>query len=147
MILAEELFRSGSAKGAFPLNIKKAQQIADGLAPFDVLGGNKVRSFFDNIAYPRTSLEVTIDRHALAVASGALWNDEELEKVSRVLSNRTRYGFFAEAYCVAANESGVDRLTMQATTWITWRRLKGQLSFDELGDWVAANMIWVWNHA
>lgn len=46
-------------------NIKKAQRILNGEPPLNVLGGNKVRSFYSNILNRGFDSSVTIDTHIL----------------------------------------------------------------------------------
>ena len=60
---ADTVCRTGDVRGLGG-NVAKAKRILHGEDPSDVLGGNKVRSFFDNILFHEASSTVTIDRHA-----------------------------------------------------------------------------------
>ena len=50
-------------------NVDKALAILNGAAPLDILGGDKVRTFYGNIVNPWGE-GVTIDRHAYDIVTG-----------------------------------------------------------------------------
>lgn len=109
--------------GTAPLmfgNLRKAQRIAEGADPDLVLGGRKVRSFFDNILYPGTSDTVTIDRHAVDIAFGVAGNDES----RKVLAHAGVYDTVSDAYRAVGRTLGIRPLQVQAITWVTHRRIK-----------------------
>lgn len=116
---ADRLLLTGSAKHT-TANVVKARHIAYGADPLDVLGGNKVRAFFDNIARPTTSPAVTVDRHAYDAAVGTISADKKRRELERV----GVYAFISEAYQRAAYELGTLPLIVQATVWVTHRNAK-----------------------
>lgn len=124
--LACRLYGDGSLDESHGLgaNIRKANRIHAGEDPDEILGGHKVRAFFSNIADPAASPAVTVDRHAHDVARGRRYSDAERVAKSGLSSPRI-YGAFVAAYERAANEVGATPLQIQATTWVTWRRIHG----------------------
>ena len=107
-------------------NKLKAWWIASEKSPDEILGGNKVRSFYANILVPDDPFTVTIDGHAVAIALGARI---PLSK-SPQLSDK-QYEAVAEAYRQATVEINADSLTksdllpsqVQAVTWTYYRFL------------------------
>lgn len=118
MYLARESFATGIAFGGLSKNVAKAQAIIDGAVPLEVLGGDKVRTFYGNIVNPWGD-GVTIDRHAYDIAVGV--------KHGKVRPNIGKgvYREFSQAYIDAAAEIGILPLELQAVTWTTWRRIHG----------------------
>jgi hypothetical protein len=110
--------------GAMPDPLRKADRIAAGQDPSTVLGGRKVRSFWRNIA--GHVHHVTVDRHAVAIVYGRPLSDREI----KVLEKLGAYVIIAAAYRTVARRHGMAPSTMQAITWLAWRRLKGD---DDLG--------------
>ena len=84
-----------------------------------ILNGNKIRSFFVNIAFPQEYNEVTIDRHALSVALGYKVKDDDMRGITD-----NQYNFFVECYKTASNKVGVSPLIMQSATWVWYRKQK-----------------------
>jgi hypothetical protein len=119
MRMADEVCRTGDTSGLRG-NILKAQRILAGEAPLEVLGGNKVRSFFDNIARPRESVAVTIDRHAIDAMLGEVGDD----KSRKVLDRVGAYESACSVYRRAAALRGVPAHVMQAVCWVAWRDAK-----------------------
>jgi hypothetical protein len=117
---------SAWASGALLANCVKADRILRGEDPLDVLGGDKVRAFFETIADPMSDA-VVVDRHAFDVAMGRVTNDESRAALGRV----GMYERFAKRYVMAARhlsqETGanISASQVQAVTWTVWRRLKG----------------------
>ncbi len=112
-------------------NIRKAIRILEGKPPMDVLGGNKVRSFYQNILDPKGSLEVTIDRHAkgLAIRSNSIkgaTNEEDANVTN------AEYPYYAKHYIKLAERLGLIPNQLQAICWVTWRRLRGNLEQSDL---------------
>jgi len=119
MAYAERLIRTGDTP-VLNGNKDKARRILRGEAPLDVLGGRKVRAFYATIL-DRYTQEVVIDRHAFDVAYGEVTDEHTRKMLDRV----GMYDRFSDAYRRAAYLSGVSVSVLQATTWVTWRRLKG----------------------
>jgi hypothetical protein len=126
IMLAARAYEDGQASGSLGANCTKANRILAGEDPLDVLGGSKVRAFFQTIADPMSDA-VVIDRHAFDVALGRVTNDESRQALSR----KGVYEAFAKRYVLAARElskeTGMDisASQVQAVTWTVWRRLKG----------------------
>ncbi len=121
VMLARDAFVLGSAYGSLGHSIRKANAIIAGADPLDVLGGNKVRAFFDNILWPDHSDMVTIDRHAFDVAYGRSTDDV----TRRMLDRKGVYDAVSDMYRAAASDLGITAPQLQAITWTTWRRVKG----------------------
>lgn len=136
---AHELTRTGNVASALlPANVDKARRIHEGEDPDKVLGGNKVKSFYQNMSDPSNPEPVTIDRHAHDIAigrpfvgagggkaksnittgpSGHVPMTEDLG-----LGSIGRYKHFVHAYRHAAGELNIDvPHKVQATTWVTHR--------------------------
>lgn len=116
---AVSMLKTGHAP-VLSLSRHRAGEILAGGDPLVILRGDKVRSFYDNIVHYRTSRAVTIDRHAIDVAVGT--HDDRTRKV---LDRIGAYDMVADAYRAVADAAGVLPHQIQATTWVTWRRLKG----------------------
>lgn len=119
VIAAENLIRGNKAEG-FPANRNKAQAILEGGSPDEILGGNKVRSFYSNISRPASSTDVTIDRWAIRIALG-----EEEWKTRPNTPTAKQYLEIANSYREAAAIVGIKPLEMQAITWVTIKRITG----------------------
>lgn len=83
-----------------------------------ILRGAKIKSFFLNIAYPKTSDAVTIDRHAISIAIG-----RSITKGEGHLTE-LQYDWLVGCYVEASEIAGVLPSEMQAVTWVRWRELK-----------------------
>lgn len=132
---AHELIKTGTVQSALlPANVEKARRIHEGEDPEKVLGGNKVKNFFQNIHDPSSPHAVTIDRHAYDIAMGRPFigqgkgkKAEEPRQTGTMsqdlgLSALGRYKHFVGAYQSAAGELGVDLPhKVQATSWVTHR--------------------------
>jgi len=112
---------------SYSQNKEKAIRILKGEAPLDVLGGNKVRAFYECIA-DGNSRAVCVDGHAYSIWSGRRVTTTKTPKISDKL-----YAAIAEDYHRAA--SVITSVTgtcysasqVQAITWVTWRNLfKGE---------------------
>lgn len=130
---AHELAKTGNIRGALlPENVEKAHRIMAGEDPHDVLGGHKVRSFFENIHDPSNPEHVTIDRHAYDIAMGHPFVGTGRKSTPRGgdgkmspdigLSAMGRYQHFVHAYKQAAQalDTSIPNKT-QAITWVTHR--------------------------
>jgi len=119
---AAQLYRQdgeGTGVGLFR-NVEKAQRIFKGENPLDVLGGDKVRAFYECILYPDLhSSKAVIDRHAFDIAVGKRTDD----KTRGILGRKGVYDSFAEVYCEAAKSAGIGAAQMQAVTWVAWREV------------------------
>lgn len=107
--------------GAFPDSVSKAQRILAGESPLDVLGGNKVRSFYTDImGLPNES--VTIDRHAIDISVGRPLSNGERANMLKAGG----YARLARFYTTVAREYDVTPSQLQAITWVHWRKHHAQ---------------------
>lgn len=125
VMLAGRAFEDGKASGALGRNTDKADRIMSGENPLDVLGGDKVVSFFQCIVNPDNNDFVCIDRHAFDIAMGRVTNNKTRGALNRV----GVYESFAKSYRIAAKVlsregTSVTAAQVQAVTWTVWRRLK-----------------------
>lgn len=88
-----------------------------GTGDTSLVRGLKTSAFADNILNP-ASPQVTIDFHASSIARGI----RETTKTQKALSAR-QYDLIADAYRTAAYQLSVDVPTLQAITWLVWRRV------------------------
>lgn len=95
--------------GIFTTSWSKAERIANGEAPSQVLGGRKVRSFYRNILGDDSV--ICVDVHAYTLAAG-------LDVPVKRLKRKGEYDRVEAAYIMAASVAGVSPATMQATTWL-----------------------------
>lgn len=119
VIAAQSLVRGLPGEG-FGANKSKAFRILEGEDPNDVLGGDKVRSFFSNISRPSTSTAVTIDRWAIRVTLGS---QDWKAKVNTPTAKQ--YLQLGNEYREAAALVGLRPSELQAITWVTIKRLCG----------------------
>jgi hypothetical protein len=106
-------------------NLRKAERIAAGADPLDVLGGPKVRAFYRCIVNPESREDVCIDRHSKCAAYGVKTAENSLVKLSE-------YDHIADHYRRCARQVGVLPNQFQAVVWVTWRRLSGVLAQQDL---------------
>lgn len=100
-------------------NVNKAWMIINGSDPLEVLGGNKVRAFYGCImGLDNTS--VCVDAHAYSVWLNQRLTTKGIGKISDKL-----YQQISNDYVVAARILNLEPRVLQATTWVTWRRLHG----------------------
>lgn len=106
----------------FSSNKEKALQILTGSAPLDVLGGLKVRAFYDCILGNHA---VCVDGHAYAIWLGSYVPTTKTPKLSPKL-----YASIAAAYSQAAQTinsvtgSSYSAAQIQAITWTVWQRIR-----------------------
>ena len=112
-------FADGDDVAGMPDGLRKAKAIASGQHPATVLGGRKVRSFYANIVGCHNA--VTVDRHAVAIVFDRPLTDKEI----KVLERPGPYSVIAAAYRTVARRHGIAPSTLQAITWLAWRRIKG----------------------
>lgn len=97
-------------------SLAKARAIADGESPATIVSGQKVLSFFWNIATPETSDDVTIDTWAAGVAMGRRLTTAEMGGLAA-----KQYLRMADNYRAVARELGIVPSVLQATTWCETR--------------------------
>jgi hypothetical protein len=102
------------------INQRKAHDIAAGTEPLDVLGGRKVRAFFQAIVDPTDTLTVPVDRHLICLALGAkITSNLELRSFA---GSRQLYSRIEQAYTeLGARENLGNRLASIA--WFVQRRV------------------------
>ncbi len=118
---ADQYLRTGDCPTFFSVKHKLAR-LVEGVALDEVLSarhGQKVRSFYDNIARPQTSTAVTVDRHAFDIVTGSRHDADR-----RALERRGVYDATAEEYRSTALALNLRPHQLQATTWLTWKRVK-----------------------
>jgi hypothetical protein len=101
-------------------NRDKASKILGGSDPLDVLGGDKVRSFYQNLLDPQDHGPVTIDRHAYSALNRRKLTEKEL-----VAIKARRYRTAERAYSIVAKQLGLVPSQFQAIIWLAWRRQFG----------------------
>jgi hypothetical protein len=110
-------------------NIVKATRILSGELPTVVLESKygKVRSFYQNILDPMNVEHVTIDRHAKCLALNVTSDHRgaSTDKIGEVTP--AEYPYYVRHYVTLANRIGLIPNQLQATCWVTWRRLQGNL--------------------
>jgi hypothetical protein len=104
-------------------NVRKAIRIISGESPAYVLSGPKVTAFYRLIETAGASGDVCVDSHAynLSVGLRAPIRGDKAVRISRPALRRVR-----AAYIKLAGKLGVPPAVLQATTWLTWRRLREQ---------------------
>lgn len=113
--------------GTYDHNKSKAWAIAHGISPLDILGGNKVRSFYQCLINPQICDVVCIDSHATNICLG------RLAPISRTPTlSSAKFELLAHCYTVATQqinadslESDVLPLQVQALTWTYYRVVRG----------------------
>lgn len=107
-----------------------AISIAQGGDIDKILGGCKVRSFFDNLSNPREDGPVTIDRHAInalvspdgRTAIGKAADKMLYGNYGRTgVGNRGAYPWFAQMISDFGQSKGLTGNQMQALLWVQWR--------------------------
>lgn len=101
----------------------------DDVAIKNVLNGDKIKSFYDNIVYHETSQNVTIDRHALSIALGFKLSSDGFQKNSMT---KAQYQFFVNCYLKAAKKVNLTGLTIQAITWVVWRKRHNEIKMNNI---------------
>lgn len=109
---------TGQPAGHTGATLDRARAILAGADPAGLLpAGAKTGHFYRCILDPADPAAVTVDRHAHDIAAGERYGSRD-----RGLSNRNRYATLARAYTEAAQRLGELPSTVQAVTWIYWRR-------------------------
>lgn len=122
MELATLVYSGADYIPCLPANAAKAKAIYNGGEPLDILGGQKVRTFFTNIMHPDSDnpAHVTIDKHAIDIARGFI--SPYVDSYKGI--GKAVYAELSEAYVIAAAEVGVRPLQVQAITWVAHKRMK-----------------------
>jgi hypothetical protein len=103
-------------------NKRKALNILEGCEPLDVLGGLKVKAFYNCILGSQD--DVCVDGHAYAI-----WKGERIPTTKTPSITPKMYAVISEDYrqtAAAVNNILSSEYTpaqIQAITWIVWRRL------------------------
>ena len=107
---AQSILKDGerASTAAFGPNVVKALWILDGTDPESELGGRKVRSFYQNIAYPYHSLDVTLDS----------WMAGMLGHNPKFLERKGTYDAISDAFRIVAERHCVLPHQLQAALWI-----------------------------
>lgn len=122
---AAQLIAQGHGEGCgLYRNVAKAMEILLAgwdVDPLDILGGDKVRAFYQTILDPTGDTTPVIDRHAFDIAVG----ERTDEKRRGILGRKGVYQSFADVYREAAIIAGIGAPQMQAVTWVAWREALG----------------------
>lgn len=113
--LARILFETGKAPGH--IFSSHAQRLLDGEPVFDVIKGDKTRSFTIAIATGGNGDIATIDGHAYDIADGFRWG------IRRPGIGKRVYADMATAYSEAAIVTATKPNEIQAITWVAYRRM------------------------
>lgn len=130
--IAKQFLRSGESKHTRAM-INKAKAIKSYNSSMErefiltTLNGNKISSFFINIAYPNEPSYVTIDRHAIAVCLNRPIKENEGANISD-----KQYEFLASCYRQAGEILGVIPNQVQSVTWVKWRQIKSASKFNRV---------------
>jgi hypothetical protein len=106
-------------------HVRKVARLMAGETPEDVVSGPKVTSFFRNIIGDDVEAAVTVDRHAIDVATDAINTDAVR---NGILSRKGEYNRVVAAYLAAAAVISArtgEHWTgsqVQAVVWVYWRR-------------------------
>lgn len=108
---------NGMTVRSYPANRAKGKRILAGEKPLDVLGGNKVRSFYANIlSKGKDDSAVTIDTWALRIAIG------ETKGHANGITDK-QYARLRTAYQNVARAIGILATELQAVTWVHIRNI------------------------
>ncbi len=112
-------------------NKSKALQILAGAQPLEVLGGLKVRAFYDCIL---GNAAVCVDGHAYAIWLGSYVPTTKTPKLSPKLyeSIAAAYGHAAQTIN-AAMGTVYSAAQVQAITWTVWQRIRREVQSVEAG--------------
>jgi hypothetical protein len=100
----------------YKANVLKAWSIINGESPLDVLGGNKVRSFYACIMGSKE--DVCVDGHAYSIWYGRRLSMKQVPRLSDKI-----YKTVSDDYKKVASLLDITPYILQATTWVTWRRM------------------------
>lgn len=133
LAIAADSFELGHGTGSFEGQNAKATAILEGTPPLEVLGKRayKSRAFYCAILAPLSDICTVVDRHAHDIAIGRRLFDS----ADRRLDRKGIYFQLDRAYRKAAVELDIPLHTLQATTWIAWRRIHGVEEPDYEEEW------------
>jgi hypothetical protein len=118
------LLRNGGPIAGYGQNVKKAQGILERAKKrrrwVHLVSGPKVFRFFETICAPEDYQDVVVDGHVYALAVG-----ERITLSNVPAITEKRRDAIARAFKALAGEFGVLPHQLQATAWLTWRRLHG----------------------
>lgn len=98
---------------------RKLARLFSGENPDTVVGGPKVRSFWQTITNPSDpDASAVIDRHAIAIAEDRPMASAELR------INPATYAAYVDAYRTVSVMVGESPSVVQAITWVAWRRTR-----------------------
>lgn len=103
----------------FTTNKTKAWSVLNGASIGDTVKGNKVVAFYALLSKPSIH-PVVVDGHAYAI-----WSGQRLPVTKTPRLNDTLYAAIAQDYRLVADELGIKPHVLQATTWLTYRRIHG----------------------
>lgn len=115
-------------------NKRKAWDIIHGIEPLELIVAKKTRNFFINVSEPKSSGAVTIDGHMANMWRGEKRPLQTRNKAKRAVAvTEKAYDEIANDVRALAHFTHLLPNQLQATLWLTWRRLHGitgtQLSF------------------
>lgn len=110
-------------------NKRKAWRIAHGEDPLELIVAKKTRSFFRNIVDPRDPEPVTVDGHMVNV-----WRYKRESLVGLRFPHKL-YDEIAEGVRQLATVHKLVPCQVQSIIWMTWRRLHGIRSSQQLELW------------
>lgn len=119
VIVAKHAVEYGDPYPGMSQTMNKVRRLLEGENPDSVVSGQKVTAFYNNILDPYGP-HVTIDRHAYDIAVGMRHSDD-----SRPSIGKRVYEHLSSAYIQAAKNLGIAPLSLQAITWVVWRRELG----------------------
>lgn len=113
-------------------NKVKALRLLWGELPVDVLGGNKVISFWHNIMWPEKAGRVTADRHAVRAALADFAT--KADQLVKYVYTDKRYAHMEAIYKKAAEICGLLPHQLQAICWLAVRGDDRYYDFIELAN-------------
>jgi hypothetical protein len=113
---------------SYSKNKDKAVRILMGERPLDVLGGNKVRAFYECIAGSNPEA-VCVDGHAYSIWTGQRITTTKTPAISDKLYARISSDYGEAARVInSVTDSCYSAAQIQAITWVVWRNLfKGEM--------------------
>lgn len=106
------------AQGTLRPSATKAFELARGKDPDEVLSGNKVRAFYNNMTHPESD-DVTIDGHQVHLMAGT---NEITDKDTQMMVNTEgKYEFMEDAVRAEAAKQNMSPMQLQAISWLQWR--------------------------
>lgn len=111
-------FLDGDYFGHTSVFINKALDILEGSGKdtdiLKTLKGLKISSFYLNIKYPLCAKNVTIDRHAISIATGIKFTEN-------YAMTQNQYNFFKDCYIELAKDVKLIPNELQSITWLNYR--------------------------